>query len=315
MNLFSALTRRQFIKILASAMFGLISGRLFASGKQPLQAEKAPETSGVPAPVLSVIQGSDHRAVTRRAVEAVGGMNRFVKKGDTVVVKPNMSWDRTPEQAANTNPVVIEEVIKMCYEAGARKVKVFDRCCANPERSYKNSGVADSARKAGADVFHVDDWNYVEAGFKYDSPLKGWPIYRDAVEADCFINLPVLKHHRLTGLTLSMKNLMGVMGGNRGTVHWDISTKLAHLADYIRPDLNIMDATRVLIDNGPTGGRLEDVKIYNTIIAGTDFVLVDSESARLVGKDPMDIGYIKAAAGAGFGKTGVSPGLVVREKV
>jgi uncharacterized protein (DUF362 family) len=253
--------------------------------------------------------------MVENAINALGGMGRFVKKGDIVVVKPNMSWDRTPQQAANTNPDVVSKVIEMCYESGAKKVKVFDRCCSNAERSYKNSGVAEASKKAGAEVFHVDKWNYVDAEFEYSSPMEGWPVYRDAVTADCFINVPVLKHHTLTRLTLSMKNLMGLLGGNRGQIHWKIDTKLAHLTDFISPNLTVMDATRVLINNGPSGGNLEDVRVYDTIIAGVDPVLVDSESARLVDVDPFDIGYIKTAHEMGLGKTTVDAKTILRKNI
>ncbi|MFH1414696.1 MAG: DUF362 domain-containing protein [Elusimicrobiota bacterium] len=300
-------------------LVGLVTKKLSATESSPVSGAvgsllKKGAVAGGKKYELSIIKGTDHAAITRQAVSALGGMERFVKKGDTVVVKPNMSWDRRPEQAGNTNPAVAREVVKMCFEAGAKKVKVFDRCCADAESSYKNSGVAEACREAGADVFHTDDWNYVNAKFDYDSPLEGWPVYKDVVKADCFINVPILKHHGYTRLTLSIKNLMGVMGGNRGNVHRDISIKLAHLADFIKPTLNIMDATRVLMRNGPNGGNIEDVKIFNTVMASTDPVLIDSEAARLVGVTPRNIGYIKEAEKIGLGKFSVSPGLIYRKQ-
>jgi uncharacterized protein (DUF362 family) len=297
------ISRREFVKTVLGIFFGLYSGKLFAAGKYPVKPAPKPKPAAAsPYPPLALIKGKDHAQVLRKAVETLGGMERFVKKGYIVVVKPNMSWDRTPEQAANTNPLLVKEIVKMCYEAGASKVKVFDRTCANPQRSYRNSGVAQAAREAGADVFHVDDFNFVNAEFDYPSPMQGWPVYRDAVTCDCFINLPVLKHHSLTGLTLSMKNLMGVLGGNRGTIHWNIGVKLAHITDFISPDLTIIDATRVLMRHGPSGGNMEDVKVFDTVIAGTDPVLTDSEAARLVGQDPMHISYIREAHKMGLGK-------------
>jgi len=311
------LSRRQFIKVFLGGIAALYAGRKITSCVFSEKSEPAAAFSAVPKKkiILSAVKGKDHRNVVREAVRALGGMSEFVKKGSIVVVKPNMSWDRTPGQAANTNPVIVEEVVRMCIEAGASKVKVFDRCCSNAARAYKNSGVADAARKAGADVFHLDDWNFVKASFSYESPMHDWPVYRDAITADCFINLPVLKHHSLTGLTLSMKNLMGVLGGDRGRIHWNISKKLAHITDFISPDLNIMDATRVLARNGPSGGSPEDVKIYDTVIAGTDPVLVDSESARLVGYAPLDIGYIRVASQMGLGSVTANPENIYRKQI
>lgn len=316
------LARRDFIKIITGLIIGLSSGNLNAAwklfkgkDKNILKAPKAKRNPGETHPKLAVITGKDHAAITRRAIEAIGGIKKFVKKGDIVVVKPNMAWDRNPQQAANTNPVVIREIVKLCYVAGAKKVKVFDRSCSNSERSYRNSGIADSAKEAGAEVFHVDDWNYVDAEFDYESPLESWPIYRDALTADCFINVPVLKHHSLVKLTLSMKNLMGVMGGNRGKVHADIATKIAHLADFVSPNLTLIDATRVLMKHGPSGGWIEDVKIFDTVIASLDYVLADSEATRLVGQNPLDIGYIKKAADMGLGKTAADMGQLIKETI
>ncbi|MFH1752596.1 MAG: DUF362 domain-containing protein, partial [Candidatus Omnitrophota bacterium] len=158
---------------------------------------------------LVVAQGSDPYRMTVKAIEKMGGMGRFVKKGDTVVVKPNMAWDRTVEQAANTNPLVVAALVELCYKAGAKRVNVFDRTCNSAERCYINSGIKKAAEEKNAKVYFVDDWNYVKARFSYKSLMDGWPIYRDAVECDTLINVPVLKDHGLANLTLSMKNFMG----------------------------------------------------------------------------------------------------------
>lgn len=311
------ISRRDFIKIITGSILSFYTGKIFAKSNKTSKSTGTKKSLKQPKNKykMSVVTGSDHAKITRMCIEQFGGMERFVKPGSIVVVKPNMSWDRTPEQAANVNPAVASEVVKMCYEAGAKKVKVFDRPCANAQRSYRNSGVAKAARQAGADVFHVEEWNYIKMEFDNDSPLEDWTIYRDAVTADCFINLPVLKHHSLTGLTLCMKNLMGVLGGNRGQFHWNIHKNIAHLTDYVAPDLNIMDATRVLLRHGPSGGNLEDVEEYNTVMCGIDPVLVDSESARLVDRDPMDIGYIKEAHEMGIGKTKVDSKYIIKKKI
>ncbi len=244
---------------------------------------------------LVVAKGDDPYVMTVKAVEAMGGMEKFVKKNSTVLVKPNIGWDRSPEQAANTNPYVVGALVDMCFKAGAKRVNVFDITCNDAKLGYKNSGIKKIAEEKGANVYFADDWNFVKAKFNYDSPMQDWPIYRDALECDTFINAPVLKSHGLTSLTLSMKNLMGICGGNRALMHSEIGIKLAHLTDFIKPDLTVIDAYRVLMRYGPNGGNLEDVSMKKTLIVGTDPVLCDSYAAKLMDKDPLSISYINEA--------------------
>lgn len=255
---------------------------------------------------LVVAKGNDPAFITRKAIEAMGGMEKFVKKGSTVVIKPNIAWDRSPEQAANTNPLVVSELVAMCYEAGAKRVNVFDIPCNSPERCYENSGIRKAALEKGAKVYFCDSWNFVKAAFNYKSPMEGWPVFRDAIECDTFINVPVLKHHGLTELTLSMKNMMGVCGGSRGLIHLDIAKKLVDITDFISPDLTVIDAYRILTRHGPSGGDLNDVLLAQTVIAGTDPALTDAYAAKFAGKDPMTICYIREAAQRKFGSTDIA---------
>jgi len=220
--------------------------------------------------------------------------------------KPNIGWDRSPEQAGNTNPYVVGALVDMCFKAGAKRVNIFDNTCNDSKRCYENSGIEKIAKEKGANVYFVDDWNVVKAKFSYKSPMEGWPIYRDALECDTFINVPVLKHHGLTGLTLSMKNLMGICSGNRGLIHFDIGAKLAHLTDFIKPDLTVIDAYRVLKRNGPTGGDLADVFDMKTIIAGTDPVLCDAYAAKLMDKDPLSISGISQGVKYNIGSADIA---------
>jgi uncharacterized protein (DUF362 family) len=245
---------------------------------------------------LAVANNSDPATATRAAVNALGGMKLFVKRGDTVVVKPNIGWDRTPELAGNTNPAVVEILVRMSFEAGAKFVKVFDYTCNDARRTYENSGIAAAARKAGAMVFFVDDWKFFPGKFPAGAMMADWPMYRDGVACDCFINAPVAKHHRLTDVTLSIKNLMGVCGSGRGEMHQNIAPKLAEVLAFMRPELTVIDASRILLRNGPTGGNMADVKKMDTVIASADAVLADSYAATLFGHKPAEIGYIKAAA-------------------
>jgi uncharacterized protein (DUF362 family) len=252
---------------------------------------------------LVKVKGKDPAAITRRAIEELGGMSRFVRKGDVVVVKPNIGWDRAPETGADTNPDVVAALVEMCYAAGAKRVNVFDNCCNDAQRSYTNSGIKRAAEAKGAKVYYMDKWNYIKARFSYDSPMEGWPVYRDAIECDTFINVPVLKHHGLTGLTLAMKNLMGVCGGMRGQMHFNIDRKLVDITDFIKPELTVIDGYRYLTRNGPTGGNLADVQDLQTVIASADTTLADVYASSLVGKDTNSIPYIAQAIERGFGSS------------
>jgi uncharacterized protein (DUF362 family) len=245
---------------------------------------------------LVVAKGNDPAENTRKAIEAIGGMKQFVKPGAVVVVKPNMAWDRVPEQAGNTNPAVVATVVSMCLAAGAKRVNVFDRPCNDRKRCYDRSGIKAAAEAKGAKVYFVDDWNAVAAKFPYESPMAGWPVFRDAVECDTLINIPILKHHGLTGLTLSMKNFMGVCLGDRGDIHEGIGRRLADMTDFLKPDLTIIDAYRVLTDHGPSGGSLKDVATRKTVIVGTDPVLADAYAAEFMGSKPLDIPFIAEGA-------------------
>ena len=255
---------------------------------------------------LVAVSGADPFRNTVAAVEALGGMGRFVKNGDIVVVKPNIGWDRTPDQAANTDPAVVAALVEMAYKAGAKRVNVFDVTCNDPRRCYENSGIQKAAKDKGAQVYMADDWNVVKARFPYKSPMEGWTLLRDAVVCDAFINVPVLKHHGLTGLTLSMKNLMGICTGARGMMHLDIAAKLADLTDFIKPELTVIDGTRILVRNGPSGGNLSDVVRKDTVLASPDPVLADTYACTVAGIDPRSIGYIREAAARKIGKADLS---------
>jgi uncharacterized protein (DUF362 family) len=250
---------------------------------------------------LAVANNADPAIATRAAVNTLGGMKLFVKKGDTVVVKPNIGWDRAPELAANTHPAVVETLVRMSFESGAKYVKVFDYTCNNARRTYENSGIAAAARRAGAQVFFIDDWKFFPGKFPAGALMADWPIYRDAVACDCFINVPVAKHHRLTEVTLSIKNLMGICGAGRGDMHQNIAPKLADVLEFIKPELTVIDASRILLRNGPTGGSLADVKKLDTVIASADPVLADAYAATWFGHKPTDIGYILESAARKLG--------------
>ncbi len=249
---------------------------------------------------LAVAQGPSPAGITRAAIDAMGGIKRFISRGDVVVVKPNIGWDRTPEFAANTNPEVLATVVRLCYEAGAKQVKVFDRPVAEARRCYKQSGIVDAAAAVGGIVSYIDDRKFRDMKLSGHA-LKSWPIYTDVIEADKVINIPIAKVHGISKLTLGMKNWMGVMGGSRGRIHQRINESLVDVALLIKPALIVLDAVRILTANGPQGGNLADVKRLNTVVAGTDQVAVDAYGATLFGLKGSDIGYIRAGQSAGLG--------------
>ncbi len=304
------ISRRQFLKL-----FGLGAGAIFfthilsrlglaQSGKEKFnnRTKKNIKTDHD----LVAVKGDDPAAITRKAVEALGGMERFVKPGSVVVIKPNMSWDRAVEYGANTNPAVVAVLVEMCFAAGAKRVNVFDNTCNQAQRSYENSGIKKAAEAKGANVYFIDSWNVIKAHFPFESSMENWPIFRDAVICDTFINVPVLKDHGQTRLTLGMKNLMGVCAGNRGLMHVDLGTKIFEVARFIVPELTVIDSYRYLKRHGPSGGDLKDVELRKTVIASADYVLADVYASRSVDHDPNSIPYIAKAIEAGLGSAAVS---------
>jgi uncharacterized protein (DUF362 family) len=284
--------RRQFLKTAALAGAGLSLPAFTALADAAEQAAR---------PDLVVVHGGSPEMLIKSALDAFGGMKKFISRGDIVVIKPNIGWDRTPEQAGNTNPDVVAAVIKLCFEAGAKKVKVFDRPVNDPRRCYVQSGIAPAASALGAQVDFVDDRKFRDMIINGEA-LKNWPLYTELFEADKVINIPIAKHHGLAKLTLSMKNWMGVMGGSRRQIHQKLDESLVDLSMKIKPTLTILDAVRILVANGPQGGSLEDVRKLDTIVAGTDPVAVDSYGATLFGMKGSDLGYVTLGHKRGLGQ-------------
>jgi uncharacterized protein (DUF362 family) len=291
------ITRRDFIRV--SLGTGACLGLSYL-GLPDLVAQTTEKKEIIPD--LAVVTNGDPASMTRQAIELLGGMKRFVSKGDVVVVKPNIGWDRSPEQAANTNPEVVAEVVKMCLESGAKKVRVFDRPCNTPSRCYQNSGIKKSAQDAGAEVSYVVDSGFSKMKFPKGEVLKEWYMYKPAIEADVLINVPIAKVHGSAKLTLGAKNLMGIMGGDRGQIHWNMDDKLADLANFVRPKLTILDAYRILVKNGPQGGSLKDVREKKTIIAGTEIASVDAYGTTLFGMKPTDLACVVKSNKFGLGE-------------
>jgi len=266
-------------------------------------------------PLVSVVKSGDHIKALESAVEMFGSMKSFIAKGDRVLVKPNISWDRRPEQAANTNPDIVREVVKMCFDAGAKTVKVLDRTCNNATRCYDRSGIAEAASDAGAEVSFVSESRFKDVPIPEGKILKSWPVYREFLRADKYISLPVLKHHSMAIVSGAVKNSMGLIGGDRGTIHRDFPDKITDLNTVLKPVLTILDATRVLIRNGPQGGSLDDVKILDTVVTGTDIVAIDAVGASLMGESATEMPYLLKASERGLGEHDLQKIRIQREEL
>lgn len=285
--------RRKFLKLTVLAGIGL------SMPPELNVLAEAAETSALPD--LVVAHGASPEQIVKVAIGAMGGIKKFISRGDIVVIKPNIGWDRTPEQAGNTNPEVVAVVVKLCFEAGAKKVKVFDRPVNDPRRCYVQSGIAPAASALGAEVDYVDERKFKDVAINGEA-LKSWPLYSEVFDADKVINIPIAKHHGLAKLTMSMKNWMGVMGGSRRQIHQKLDESLVDLSMKIKPTLTILDAVRILTANGPQGGSLADVKKLDTVIVGIDPVAIDSYGATLFGMKGSDLGYVRIGDKLGLGK-------------
>jgi uncharacterized protein (DUF362 family) len=268
------------------------------------QAKPAAAAPPATDPVVQV-QGSSPYAITQRAIAEIGGMQRIVSRGDVVMVKPNIGWNRSVEQAACTNPEVLRAVIELAFAAGAKKVLVMDNTCHKAEDCYARSGIEAMARQAGAELRFSDEARLAIHDFKGEV-LGQWPVFRDHLEVDKFINVPVLKHHGSSGLTIAMKNLYGILGGNRGKLHRDMGENIADLAAGFRSHLVVVDAWRVLMRNGPVGGRLSDVEERRTVIASRHIMHADVAAAALFGRDAREIEFLQAAQARGMGEIDVA---------
>ncbi|WP_240806941.1 DUF362 domain-containing protein [Polyangium spumosum] len=243
---------------------------------------------------------AEPEALVRKAVAALGGMNRFISRGDIVVVKPNIGWDRTPIHAANTNPRVVAEVVKLAYDAGAKRVVVTDASCNEPNRCFQRSGIWKAAYDVGAEVVLPAEHRFRGMRLKGEV-LDEWPVYTPLINADKVINVPIAKHHNLSKYTAAMKNWYGSLGGRRNRLHQNIDVSIADLATFMQPTLTIVDAWRVLVRNGPQGGNIADAKEMRTVLASTDQVAADAWGCQLVGRSPEEIPYLKMGHERGLG--------------
>jgi uncharacterized protein (DUF362 family) len=278
---------------------------LTASGCQS-QSETASRRSP-PAPTgdqayLAVARGSDPAAITRAALAALGGIERFVRSGDDVIVKPNICVDYyPPEYAVTTNPTVVAALVALCLEAGAGRVRVMDTPFGGtPDSAYTVSGIADAVQAAGGEMEVMSLLKFTSFSIPQGRDVTSWKVYRDVMSADVLIDAPIAKQHSLARLTLGAKNLLGVVT-NANQLHSNLGQRIADLASLVRPTLTVVDAVRILVNHGPTGGSLNDVEQADTVIASHDLVAVDAYAATLFGLTGADVPYVQAAADMGLG--------------
>jgi uncharacterized protein (DUF362 family) len=255
-------------------------------------------------PYLVVARNGDPQEMVRQALTALGGMGRFIKPGDDVIIKPNICVAyHTYEYAATTNPWVVGALVQLALGAGARRVRVMDYPFGgSAEQAYVTSGIQEQVRSAGGQMEAMTQFKFVDADIPEGVDLRQCKIYDDVLKADVLIDLPIAKHHGLARLTLGMKNLMGIIF-DRPAMHRNLGQRLADLSSRVTPTLTVVDAVRMLMDHGPTGGSLEDVRQADTLIVSPDIVAADSYAATLFGLRPDDLAYVRAGAQMGLGRS------------
>jgi len=299
------MTRRQFIKNAATAiaMSPLFSEKTFFYDSLAHAAEEAD---------LVIAKSGSPSQLLQAAMAPLGGIGRFVKNGQRVVIKANIAWARTPEQGCTNNPELLSALIKMCYQAGAKRVAVWDHTCDNYQFTFSRSGLKEAAQKAGADIFSGHGHNvYKQVEVPKGKKLKRAEVLRDVLEGDVFINFPIPKHHFATELTLGLKNLIGIVWDMEQLHRIDLHQCIADINTVRKPDLVVVDAIRILTTNGPKGpGKTEDI---NEVIASTDLVAVDAYCASFfkhpkTGKPfkPEEIRFVKNAYDLGLGQIDLS---------
>jgi uncharacterized protein (DUF362 family) len=251
---------------------------------------------------LAVIEGDSPGVIAKEALAALGGMSRFVARGDKVVIKPNIGWDRTPELAACTNPEVVKALVELCFDAGAKEVTVMDNSINQAQRCYARSGIAEAAKAAGAKVPYPNPYRLKKMAL-HGEFLREWEVFTEFVETDKLINVPIAKHHSLSRLTMGFKNWLGAVGGARNQLHQKLDGAMVDLAAFFKPSLTVLDAYRILTRNGPQGGRASDVKLQKTVVAGVDSVAIDTIGASFFDVKPDELAYLGIAQKRGLGRT------------
>jgi uncharacterized protein (DUF362 family) len=305
------MNRRKFLK--ETVKYGIAAGTAFFLSPYKKMMGVEDLLADTTMSELAAIKGGEPDKMFDAGIKALGGMNKFVKKGQTVVVKPNIGWSKPPEISADTNPKLVYAIVKHCMDAGAKKVYVFDHTCDNWEKCYSISGIADAAKKAGASVAQANSRSYYQnVSVPYGDILKTAEVHELILKSDVFINVPVLKNHGSADLTISMKNLMGIVW-DRGFWHANgLHQCIADFAAYRKPDLNVVDAYNVMKTNGPRGVNTEDTLLMKSQIISNDIVAADAAAAKLFGIEPSDVDHIQFAAKKGLGQIDLSKVAIKR---
>jgi len=291
--------RREFMKWGIGA--GVVAGTSFLTGYEKLFAAS---TNAAPLPFhLVAIKGGEPDVMFQQGIDALGGIRAFVKKGQKVVVKPNIGWDVTPERAGNTSPKLVAGIVKQCLNAGAKEVYVFDHSCDNWQRCYKNSGIEAAVKNAGGKIAPAHTENYYhEVTLPKAKNLKMAKEHELILESDVFINVPVLKNHSSTRVTVAMKNMMGNVWDREYWHRNDVHQCIADFAAYRKPTLNVVDAYYVMKQNGPRGISTNDVVMMKSQLISTDIVAIDTAATKLFGANPADVRHIQIAADQKVGR-------------
>jgi uncharacterized protein (DUF362 family) len=301
------LSRREFLKLggLAAAGLALLETGCSSDGKSGGSAV----TGRTPIPptgsqaYLAAAHGNDPAAITKAALASLGGMGRFVKQGQDVIIKPNICVDyHPPEYAATTNPTVVATLVALCLAAGAKRVRVMDSPFAgiSAPSAYAVSGIEAAVKEAGGEMEVMSPIKFAKFDLPDGKDITSWKIYRDVLDTDVLIDVPVAKQHNLARLTLGCKNLLGVVT-DPNQIHINLGQRVPDLVSLIRPTLTVVDAYRILVEHGPTGGSLNDVKPANTVIASHDIIAADAYGATLFDLTGADVPIIKKGAAMGLG--------------
>jgi len=258
-----------------------------------------------PQSTLSIVKGSDRVKTVQKAIDLIGGIERFIKPGDKVLIKPNVAFATSPMLGATVNPDLVFEVVRLCYERGkAAKVYITDNPINDPASCFTLSGIAKAATAAGAQLILPKDNLFEHTTLENGKLIKNWPVlYAPLAKADKLIGIAPIKDHHRSGASMTMKNFYGLLGGRRNIFHQDINTIIAELAMLVKPTFVILDGTTTMISNGPTGGSTADLKNTNTMIASTDMVAADSYGASLLNLKIDDLPFLKKAQTDGVGTT------------
>ncbi len=298
----------------APAIAALLGRRRFSAGESAF-LEWTPRGRKPTGPIdLAVVRGKDPARMAEAGLEAMGALEGVIEGGDNVLLKPNAAWDRLPEQAANTNPELVAALARWAYRAGARSVTVADHACNAAVNVFERSGIRAAAASAGAAVAMLGEKDFARVRLG-GRAVDTWEAYAGYPHFDKVVNVPVAKHHSLAGLTMSLKNYFGLAGGKRRDLHQKIDETINDLACFftrLRPTIVVLDATRILLRNGPQGGRLEDVREADTIVMGYEPASVDAFGSTLFGLSPDRLAHVRAGAERGLGTTDLGT-LKIRE--